>query len=131
MFMNTLQEIPPEGLSIFKSQVKQWLEADQKISQHESEIRELKKLRNKDLEPKITQFMRQYNISDLNTALGKVRCNERNTKKPLNRHNIRENLSIVINDSSKIDEAMQQILTNREIITTYKLVKPKVKLSIH
>ena len=28
--------------------------------------------------------MRQFNISDLNTGTGKLRCNVRNTKKPLN-----------------------------------------------
>ena len=91
----------------------------------EKEIRELKKIKNKKLEPEITSFMRTYNISDLNTDNGKLRCNQRNTKKPLNKHNIRDNLSQVIQNNQQIEQAMDLILNNREIVTTYKLTKPK------
>ena len=95
------------------------------IKKMESKIKEMKKLKNKNLEPQITSFMRTYNISDLNTDNGKLRCNERNTKKSLNKNNIRENLSQVIQDSVKLDQAMNLILNNREVVTTYKLTKPK------
>ena len=128
--MNTLQEIPHEELTDFKIKVKEWLDADQTINEYESKIRDLKRKKNKELEPAITQFMRQYNITDLNTSIGKIRCNERNTKKPLNKHNIRDNLSIVISDESVLEQAMNNILNNREKVTTYKLVKPKIKLNI-
>ena len=62
-----------------------------------------------------------------NEALWQIelKCNERNTKKPLNKNNIRENLSQVIGDTVKLDQAMSLILTNREVVTTYKLTKPK------
>ena len=125
MFMNTLQEIPPQELQEFKKRVGQWLELDEQISKLEKQARELKKLRNKKLEPEITSFMRQFNISDLNTGTGKLRCNVRNTKKTLNKINIRDNLSKVINDMDRVDQAMDLILNNREIVTTYKLTKPK------
>ena len=125
MFMNTLQEIEQKDLNEFKLKVKQWLELDEKISQLEHQIRELKKMKNKTLEPQITEFMVNYNISDLNTGTGKLRCNQRNTKKPLNKSNIRENLSQVIKDSMVVDQAMSYILNNREVVTTYKLTKPK------
>ena len=125
MFMNTLQEINNEELNGFKIKVKQWLEIDQQIADKEKQIRELKKLKNKTLEPQITTFMRSYNISDLNTENGKLRCNERNTKKPLNKNNIRENLTQVITNVEQLDQAMHLIFTNRETVTTYKLSKPK------
>ena len=125
MFMNTLQEINNEELTSFKVQVKQWLEIDHQIMEKEKEIKELKKLKNKTLEPKITSFMRSYNISDLNTDNGKLKCNQRNTKKPLNKHNIRDNLTQVIQNNDQIEQAMNLILNNREIVTTYKLTKPK------
>ncbi len=125
MFMNTLQEIPPTELQDFKKRVAQWLEVDEKIIKMEKQIRELKAIRNKKLEPEITGFMVQFNISDLNTDNGKLRCNERNVKKSLNKTNIRENLSKVMEDSIKVDQAMNLILNNREITTTYKLTKPK------
>lgn len=123
--MNTLQEINNDELKSFKTQVKQWLDIDKQIMEKEKEIKELKKLKNKTLEPKITSFMRSYNISDLNTDNGKIKCNQRNTKKPLNKHNIRDNLTQVIQNNDQIEKAMHLILNNREIVTTYKLTKPK------
>ena len=123
--MNTLQEIPNGELQEFKVKVGKWLELDEKISSLEKQARELKKIRNKELEPEITGFMVKFNITDLNTNTGKLRCNERNTKKPINKINIRENLSKIILESEKIDQAIDLIWTNREVVTTYKLTKPK------
>ena len=72
--------------------------------------------------------MRQYNIRDLNTDKGKrsVAMNEE-PKSPLNRNNIQDNLSKVIHDDVLIEQAMNMIMNNREIKTTYKLTKPKSK----
>ena len=123
--MNTLQEMPNEELQSFKVKVGKWLELDEKISTIEKQARELKKIRNKELEPEITKFMVNFNITDLNTNTGKLRCNERNTKKPINKINIRENLSKIIAESEKVDQAIDLIWTNREVVTTYKLTKPK------
>ncbi len=125
MFMNTLQEIPNQELTDFKLRVSQWIEIDEKITKLEKQARELKKIRNKKLEPEITSFMRQFNISDLNTESGKLRCNARNTKKPINKINIRENLSKIIPESERVDQAIDLIWSNRETVTTYKLTKPK------
>jgi len=123
--MNTLQEIPAQELQGFKNKVSQWLELDEKISHLEKQVRELKKIRNKQLEPEITGFMRKFNINDLNTGTGKLRCNARNTKKPINKVNIRENLSKIITDMNRVDQAIDLIWSNREVVTTYKLTKPK------
>lgn len=123
--MNTLQEIPNGELQEFKVKVGKWLELDEKISNLEKQARELKKIRNKELEPEITGFMVKFNITDLNTNTGKLRCNARNTKKPINKINIRENLSKIIAESEKVDQAIDLIWTNREVVTTYKLTKPK------
>ena len=123
--MNTLQEIPKEELQGFKVKVGKWLELDEKISTLEKQARELKKIRNKELEPEITGFMVKFNITDLNTNTGKLRCNERNIKKPINKINIRENLSKIIAESEKVDLAIDLIWTNREVVTKYKLTKPK------
>ena len=120
-------DIDTNDLDEFKDKVKTWLSIDEEIASYETKIKELKKLKKKTLEPQITKFMVDYNISDLNTEKGKIRCNERNRKKPLNKTNIRENLSQVINDDSQIEQAMQLIMNNREIIKTYVLTKPKIK----
>ena len=118
--MNTPMEIPQTELTDFKEKVKHWLALDIQISEMETKIRELKKQRNKELEPQLTEFMVKFNISDLNTETGKIKCSARNTKKGLNKDNIRMNLSKVITDNGLIDQAMQKILNEREITTTYK-----------
>jgi hypothetical protein len=112
-------------LKEFKSQVKQWLAIDEEISKYENKIKELKNLKKKILEPQITIFMVTYNVKDLNTENGKIRCNQRVQKKPLNKANIRSNLSQVISDDSQIEQAMQLIMNNRETKTVHVLTKPK------
>ena len=115
-----------DELRDFKQKVHQWLSIDEEIMKNEKRIRELRKAKNKVLEPEITGFMRKFNISDLNTNSGKLRCNERRSKQPLNKTNIRGNLSIALGgDEHRISNAMELILQNREVITTYKITKPK------
>ena len=125
--MNNEYDISEGELNEFKSQLKQWLAIDEEISKHESKIKELKKLKNNILQPQITTFMVKNNVKDINTQIGKIRCNERTTKKPLNKTNIRENLSKVISDNNQINQAMEFIMNNREIKTTHILTKPKSK----
>ena len=125
--MSEQLDIQKGDLNEFKNQVKQWLAIDEEIQKYETKIKELKNLKKKILEPQITTFMVSYNISDLNTEQGKIRCNERTRKKPLNKTNIRTNLSQVISDDSQIEQAMQLIMNNRETIRTHILTKPKPK----
>ena len=120
-------EIPNSELIHFKEQVKKWLNLDVQISELESKIRDLKKIRNKELEPQMTKFMVDYNISDLNTENGKVKCSARKTKKGLTNQYIKDNLSKVIDDNNIIDKAMENIVENREVIVTHKLTKVKIK----
>ena len=125
--MNPFQQIPEEEINYFKEKVQRWLHVDEQITKLEGNIRDLKKVRNKELEPEITSFMTKYNVSDLNTGNGKLKCQEKKTKKGLNKNNIRENLSKYLTEEDKLDEAMNTILTEREIIVSYKLKKMKNK----
>lgn len=127
MYMNTIQDIPGNDLQVFKEEVKTWLQLDQEIQEHEKVIKELKKKRNKELEPSITTFMVKHNISDINAGQGKIKCTPRNTKQTLNKGYIEENLKKVIKDDSVIEQAMSNILNNREVKTTYKLQVAKNK----
>ena len=122
--MNILPEIPKDQLNCFKVNVKEWLDADQQIKQLEKEIRELKALRNKKLEPKITGFMRSFNITDLNTDVGKLRCNERNTKTSVSKKYIQESLQKVLSQE-QASSAMDEIYLNRQVITKYTLSRVK------
>ena len=119
--MNPFEKIPQTELQFFKEKVTRWVNVDQQISELEKQIRELKKVRNKELEPEITNFMQTYNVKDLNTENGRLRCQEYKTKKGLNKQNIRENLSKFLTESAQLDEAVQSIISEREIVTKYKI----------
>jgi ATPase subunit of ABC transporter with duplicated ATPase domains len=122
MFMNTIgPDLDNTKLELFKRNVKEWLELDIIIKEQEKRIKDLKKKRTKELEPLITKFMTENNITDLNTNNGKIKCAERNTKKGFNKNNIRTNLSKFINDQTILDTAIDQIVNNREVVTSYKL----------
>ena len=123
--MDSFQQIPENEIQFFKEKVKHWLHVDEQINNLTAQIRNLKKVRNKELEPEITSFMTKYNVSDLNTGDGKLRCQEKKTKKGLNKNNIRENLSKYLTEGDQLDEAMNSILTEREIVISYKLKKMK------
>jgi hypothetical protein len=122
--MNILPEIPNDQLTHFKSNVKEWLDVDEKIKALEKQVRELKILRNKKLEPKITGFMRSFNISDLNTGAGKLRCNERHTKTSVTKKVIQESLQKVLN-KEQAETAMDEIYLNRQVVTKYTLSRVK------
>lgn len=120
-------EIPSSELIHFKEQVKKWLTIDQQIAELESKLRDLKKIRNKELEPQVTDFMVKFKINDLNTENGKIKCSTRNTKKGLTAKYIQEKLINTLENNELVDKAMENILENREVVTTYKLAKVKVK----
>ena len=125
--MNPFEKIPENEIHFFKEKVQRWLNVDSQILQLETQIKELKKVRNKELEPEITTFMTKYNVTDLNTDNGKLKCQERKTKKGLNKNNIRENLSKYLTEQEKLDQAMDDLWANREITVSYKLKKIKDK----
>ena len=51
--MNPFEKIPPSEIQFFKEKVQRWLHVDNQITELEKQIRELKKVRNKELEPQI------------------------------------------------------------------------------
>lgn len=123
--MNPFEKIPPTEIQFFKEKVQHWLQVDKQITDLEKQIRELKKVRNKELEPEITNFMKTHNVTDLNTENGKLRCQERKTKQGFNKNNIRQNLSTYLTDQEKLEQAVHDLCTNREIVVKYTLKKLK------
>ena len=126
--MNIITDIPPTELQYFKDNVKEWIGIDDEIAEMNKKIKELRAKKNKQLEPKITIFMRQYNISDLNTEGGKLKCNERNTKKPLSKNIIKESLAEFFKeDENKVDTVMDRMVSKQEIVKSYKLSRSTKK----
>jgi len=122
--MNILPEIPKDQLNCFKVNVTEWLDTDEQIKHLEKQIKELKINRNKKLEPKITGFMRSFNITDLNTEVGKLRCNERNTKASVSKKYIQESIQKVLSQE-QASTVMDEIYLNRQVITKYTLSRVK------
>ena len=122
--MNPYEKIPPAEIQFFKEKVQRWVKIDNQIMELEAQLKELKKVRSKELEPQITVFMTQNNISDLNTENGKLRCKEKRTKQALNKNNIRHNLSKYLPEE-KIDSAITDLWNNREEKVTYQIQKMK------
>ena len=123
--MNNLNEIPKEEIQYFKEKVTRWLLIDNQIADLQTQMKDLKKVRDKELQPSITEFMVNNNVSDLNTENGKLRCQERKTKKGLNKQNIRDNLSKFLDEQCKLDEAVTQIMNEREVIIKHVIKKVK------
>ena len=122
--MNPFEKIPPGEIQFFKEKVQRWVNVDKQIYDLEAQIRELKKVRNKELEPEITTFMVKYNVTDLNTEGGKLRCKEKKTKQALNKDNIRQNLTPFI-DNEKIDSAIEAMWSNRPEKVSFQIMKVK------
>jgi len=125
MFMNNLNEIPETDKQFFKEKVTRWLLVDKQITDLQTQMKDLKKVRDKELQPGITEFMVSNNVCDLNTEHGKLRCQEKKTKKGLNKNNIRTNLSKFLEDNVILDEAVSKIMNEREIITKHIIKKVK------
>ena len=90
---NIIHEIPPQEIQYLKEKVKRWLLIDKQVSDLESQIKEIKKVK-KELMPEITQFMVTYNISDLNTEDGKSSSTKKFTRQYNSRNIADEKFSI-------------------------------------
>jgi len=123
--MNPFEKIPQNEINYFKEKVQRWVNVDKQIEVLEKQLKDLKKVRNKELEPEITKFMVDHNVKDLNTETGKLRCQERKTKKGINRVNIKQNLSKYLTEQDKLDAAINAIWLNREEVVSYKIKKMK------
>ena len=125
MMNNPFDKIPAGEIQYFKEKVQRWINVDVQISELEKQIRDLKKVRNKELEPEITKLMVEQNVKDLNTDTGRLRCQEQKTKKGLNKQNIKQNLSKFLKEEDKLNEAVDTIINEREIVIKHKIKKMK------
>jgi hypothetical protein len=93
----TTSLVPHEDITLedFKNLVKKWIESDAYIKKASEIIREKKKQRDK-LSEVITKFMCKYNIEDLNTKEGKIRCKTSYTKYALSQKDIKEKVTNLI-----------------------------------
>ena len=112
-------------LDEFKSHVKEWLEVDNHVKRFKAAIKGLliKKKNKNDI---ILDFMRQYNIEDLNTKEGIIRYRKTYVKEPLSQKTIKSKLEELLIDDRDILDKVQMIFTDRVKIEKTSLRRLKI-----
>jgi hypothetical protein len=96
----------------FKTILKKWTEIDDDIITLQNVIKQKKKEK-ENMTPKIMDFMNRYDINDLNTQTGKIKCIKSIQKKPMNKNYLTFNLSTFLKDNQKAEEVTEFLLGNR------------------
>lgn len=94
----TLDDITLED---FKNYVKKWLELDAYVKKAMEVVKEKKKQRNK-LAEVITRFMCKYNIEDLNTKEGRIRCKTSYIREPVTQKVIKAKMTELLPERKDI-----------------------------
>lgn len=123
----TYNEIP-ENISLeeFKNFVKKWLEYDNFIKRAQETIKDKKKQRDK-LSVIITKFMCKYNIEDLNTKEGRIRCKTSTVKTPVSQKLIKQRITDYFKENEhQKNEIIQKLYEEREEVERVTLRRLKI-----
>jgi hypothetical protein len=113
-------------LEEFKEFVKKWFELDNMIKKTQELIRDKKKTRDK-LSMLISRFMCKYDIEDLNTKEGRIRCKVKQVKEPINKKVVMEKITDYFkNDETKKNEIMTKIYDERHVVEKVSLRRLKI-----
>lgn len=112
-------EIDTEELQHFKLSVNKWCELDNKIKQYEQVVKAHKKLKD-DLCTSILEFMKGYDISNLNTPFGQIEKVESLTKVPVTKGMIEDKVQTFFsklglkNSKEQSQTLIKDLYDNRE-----------------
>ena len=114
------------SLEEFREYVRKWLELDNNIKKAQEVIRERKKVRDK-LSMVISGFMCKYNIEDLNTKEGRIRCKVSTVRAPVNQKVIKQKISdYFVNDEDKQVAILSKIYEERDKVEKVSLRRLKI-----
>lgn len=99
-------------LEEFKKNVQSWMLIDNQMKRLAAASKQLK-VKKKDMNEKILDFMARYNIEDLNTKEGIIRYKKTYVKEPLTQKLIKEKLNEIFKDSDSNLEKINEIFNNR------------------
>ncbi len=99
-------------LEEFKKNVQSWILIDNQMKRLAAASKQLK-VKKKDMNEKILDFMARYNIEDLNTKEGIIRYKKTYVKEPLTQKLIKEKLNELFKDSDSNLEKINEIFNNR------------------
>lgn len=118
----------PENISIedFSNLVKKWIELDNWIKKSQEIAKQKRKQKDK-LSEVITHYMTRYNIEDLNTSEGKIRCKVRYVKSGVNQKVVKEKITEIFKDNEETGNALiTKIFNEREKIEKISLRRIKI-----
>lgn len=118
----------PENITLeeFKNFVKKWLEYDNFIKKAQDVIKEKKVLRDK-LSEVITKFMIKYNIEDLNTKEGRIRCKQTTKKTPVSQKIVKQRITDYFStDEERRVEILSKVFEDRDKIEQVSLRRLKI-----
>lgn len=121
-------DIVPENLSLdeFKVYVKKWFEYDNFIKKAKELIKEKRQARDK-LSTVISKFMCKYELEDINTKDGRIRCKTTTVKAPVSQKVVKEKISDYFkgNENQKND-ILHKIYDDREQVEKVSLRRLKI-----
>jgi hypothetical protein len=99
-------------LEEFKKNVQNWMLFDNQMKRLAAASKQLK-LKKKEMNEKILDFMVRYNIEDLNTKEGVIRYKKTYVKEPLTQKIIKDKLNEIFKDNNTNLEKVNEIFLNR------------------
>lgn len=118
----------PENISIedFSNLVKKWIELDNWIKKSQEIAKQKRKQKDK-LSEVITHYMTRYNIEDLNTSEGKIRCKVRYVKSGVNQKVVKEKITEIFKDDAEQCNALiTKIFNDRDKVEKMSLRRIKI-----
>jgi hypothetical protein len=116
--METLNENQIQFLrEKLQKEVRSYIEIDDKIKALSKATKDYKKSKD-NLSQSILETMKKFEINDMNIKSGKLTYNEKTTKKPLNKKNLLNGLTLYFKeDVDKANDCSLFVLDNREDVT--------------
>jgi hypothetical protein len=118
----------PENISLeeFKGYVKKWFEFDNFIKKAKDIIKEKKESRDK-LSTLISKFMSKYDIEDLNTKEGRIRCKTTIVKAPISQKIIKNKITDYFKENEHYkNDILHKIYDDREKVEKVSLRRLKI-----
>lgn len=128
----TLDIVPvnelPDNISIddFTNLVQKWIELDNWIKKSQEIAKQKRKQKDK-LGEVITHYMTKFNIEDLNTSEGKIRCKVRYVKSGVNQKVVKEKITELLKDNEETcNTLITKIFDEREKVEKVSLRRIKI-----
>jgi hypothetical protein len=107
------------SLDDFKVFVKEWMEQDNQIKKMQIMIKEMKAKKQK-MGEIIIAFMCKYDIEDLNTKEGRIRCKQTYVNKPVTKKVVKDRLTQLITETrpNMRDDMINQLYATEKVPKT-------------